>query len=445
MRRLISTLSLVVVLAGLGGYIYFVENKKPATGPDTKARTFTVEADQIEELQVKVTDGDSTRAQRGADKKWKLVEPVEADGDNSELTNMASNLAALDVDRVVDENPTDLKQYGLEPPQIEIAFRAKGQKDPQRLMVGDKTPTGAAVYVKKPGEKKVFLVSSSVEDTFKRTAFDLRDKTVLTFDRDKVTGLEIASGGTTMEFKRKAADWTIVKPATMRADYAAIEGLITSLSATLMQKFVAPEATAAELRTYGLDNPSASASVVTDSGRATLMLGKTDNAETYAKTAARPQIIMVAPTIVADLAKPLTEYRRKDLVDARSFSTKRLELKRGADTFVFEKTLGKDGKEAWKNAAGKDVDAAKVEDLLTKISNLRAQTFEDRVDPALKLPALTIATQFGESKGENRMETVTLARSGASIVASRPDEPGAMKVDGTMTFDDVMKSLDALK
>ena len=36
MRGLTSTLILVVVLAGLGGYIYFVDSKKPATSPATE-------------------------------------------------------------------------------------------------------------------------------------------------------------------------------------------------------------------------------------------------------------------------------------------------------------------------------------------------------------------------------------------------------------------------
>jgi len=110
-RGLTTTILLVLVLAGLGGYIYFVENRKPAGGADAKAKAFDVAADQIEEIQVKVTDGDATRIKR-ADKAWKLVEPVEADGDNSEITNMASTLASLDVQSVVDEAPGDLKQFG---------------------------------------------------------------------------------------------------------------------------------------------------------------------------------------------------------------------------------------------------------------------------------------------------------------------------------------------
>lgn len=441
MRGLATPLILVVVLAGLGGYIYY-DSKQPAVDPNAKTKAFDVAADQIEELQITVADGDSTRAVR-TDNTWKLTAPVEADGDSSELTNMASNLAALDIQRVVDENPANLDQYGLEPARIDIGFRLKGQTATARLLVGDKTPTGGDVYAKKPGESRVFLVAAVVDDTFRRSAFDLRDKTVLKFDRDKVDGLEITRGGTTMQFARKGADWMIVKPAAMRADFAAIEGLVTSLQATQMQKFVSPEATPAELRAYGLDTPSASASVLMGSARATLVLGRTDNAETYARAASRPMVLMVAPTIVADLAKPLSEYRRRDVFDMRSFSTSRVEIKRGAETFVFTKSTAAD-KEVWKNAAGKDVEAGKVEDLLTKLSNLRAQTFEERASAALQMPALTVTAQFGQNKDENRTETVALARAGDTTVASRPDEAGGVTIEGP-GLDEVMKALDALR
>ena len=442
MRGLATPIVLVLALAGLGGYIYFVEMRKPEQAADSKAKAFDVKAEQIEELEIKVTDGDTSLARR-ADNSWKLVQPIEADADSSELTNMASSLATLDVQRVVDESPTDLAQYGLSPAKIEIGFRTKDQKDFRRLQIGDKTPTGGDVYAKRPDEKRVFLVSSFLEDTFKRSAFDLRDKTILKFDRDKVDGLELTSKGSTIQFARKGAEWSIVKPAPMRADYAAIEGLITSLSATLMQKFVAPEATAAELNQYGLDRPSAAASILMGSARATLLLGKTDNAETYAKDANKPAIMMVAPTIVADLAKTLNDFRRKDLFDLRSFSAKRVELKRGAETVVVEKVT-KDGKDVWRNGAGKDLDAAKVEDMLTKLSGLRAASFDASTSAALKTPVLTVQASFGENKDENRMETVTLARAGADVVASRPDEPGTAKLEGP-GFDDLMKAVDSLK
>ena len=78
-----------------------------------------------------------------------------------------------------------------------------------------------------------------------------------------------------------------------------------------------------------------------------------------------------------------------------------------------------------------------------KLSNVRAQSFEDTVDPALKTPALVVTARFGESKDEDLSETVTFARSGQSVVGSRPDEPGTLKVDA-MPLDDILKEQQAL-
>jgi|CXWL01.1.fsa_nt_gi hypothetical protein len=443
MRGLASTLVLVVVLAGLGGYIYFVENKKPAASPDARAKAFDVTTDEIEELQITITDGDSSTLKK-VDNRWQLVSPVEAEADSSEVNNMASSLASLDVQRVVDEAPADLGQFGLATPHLEVAFRVKGQTEFTRLLIGEKTPTGGDIYVKRPDEPRVFLVSSFLDETFKRTAFDLRDKTLLKFDRDAVTGLDITNASGTMQFARKGANWMFVKPLAMRADFAALEGTITSLSATLMQKFVADSATPAELAQYGLSKPSATASIVMGDARVSLALGRTDNAETYARDPSKMAIVMVAPTIVEDLNKGAKDFRRKELFDMRSFSTKHLTVSRGTEMLVFDKSTAADGRETWKNAAGKDVDAAKIQDLLTKLSNVRAQSFEDTVDPALKTPALVVTARFGENKGEDLSETVTLARSGQSVVGSRPDEPGTLKVDA-MPLDDILKAVDALK
>ncbi|MEQ1757761.1 MAG: DUF4340 domain-containing protein [Vicinamibacterales bacterium] len=442
MKRAASTLILVVVLAGLGGYIYFVENRKPATDPDAKAKAFEAKSEDIEELQITIADG-GTSTLKKIDDRWQIVDPVQAEADNSEINNMASSLASLDVQRVVDETPADLAPFGLSAPHLEVAFRLKGQTAFQRLQIGEKTPTGGDVYVKRPDEKRVFLVSSYVDDTFKRTTFDLRDKTLLRFDRDKLTGLELTNASGTMQFERKGANWMFVKPRAMRADFAALEGALTSLSATLMQKYVADSATPAELAQYGLSRPSATASLVTGDSRVTLALGRTDNAETYARDLSKPAIVMVAPTIVADLNKTVNDFRRKELFDLRTFSATRVEITRGSEKIVLDKATA-DGKETWKNAAGKEVDAVKVNDLLTRLSNIRAQSFEDSTDSALKTPALVVAAQFGENKDENRSETVTLARSGESLVGSRPDEPGTLKIEGT-PLDDILKAVDALK
>src|SRR5687768_15560960 len=132
MRGLTSTIILLVVLAGLVGYVYWSDGEQPAA--DAKAKAFEVSPENIEEVQIRTIDGETARAQR-IDTSWQVTEPEKADADAAAVAAITSSLASLEVQRVVDENPGDVKQYGLEPARLEVAFREKDKKDFQRLLV----------------------------------------------------------------------------------------------------------------------------------------------------------------------------------------------------------------------------------------------------------------------------------------------------------------------
>jgi hypothetical protein len=436
MRGLTSTIILLLVLAGLVGYVYFAD-APPAT--EAKPKAFDVSAENIEEVQIKNTEGETARAQR-VDTSWQVVEPVKADADASEVAAITSGLASLEVQRVVDEKPADMKQYGLEPARIEVAFRVKDQKDFRRLLIGEKTPTGGDLYAKTLDQSRVFLISSYLDSTFNKNAFNLRDKAILKFDREKADTVEIA-GAFPIQFTRQGTEWRISKPLAARADYAAVEGLVTRLSSAQMQQIVAPEAT--DLRQYGLDNPPSRIDVGTGSSRATLLIGKPNAEELpYAKDASRPAVFTIEKALMTDLSKQVGDFRRKDVFDFRSFTANRVELRRESGTQTFEKTKGADGKEVWRDASGKTPDTARVDELLTNLTNLRAQSFEAAAPASLKMPVLTAVVQFDDSK---KTETVTFGRAGTDVYAARADEPGAAKLEVGMTFDEVVKALDALK
>ena len=437
MRGLRSTIVLIVVLGGLIGYIYYL-NRDSAPDADAKEKAFAaVEADDIEEVQIKAADGETSRAQK-TDGVWRLVEPVQAEADESELTSITSSLASLEMQRVIDENAPDLKQYGLEPARVEVSFRTKGDTEPKRILFGERTPTGGDLYARFPDQKRVFLVSSFLDSTFNKGTFALRDKTVVKVDREKVERIELAAGQRRVALAKSGAEWRIVEPSTLRADFGAVEGALERLASARMQAIVAPEG--GDLKKYKLDPPVATFSAISGSSRATLLLGDTENAVIYAKDAARPMVFSVAPTLYTDLIRDVQDFRRKDLFDLRSFTASRVEFRRAADTIVLEKARSADGKDVWRSG-GKDVDAMKADDLLTKLSSLRADSFEAAANAALKSPALTVVAQFGDDK---RTEQVTFARAGTDVVASRSDEPGTARVEAG-SFDETMKALDALK
>ncbi len=435
MRGLTSTIILLLVLGGLVGYIYFVD-APPAGEADAKPKAFTVSPENIEEVQIRNLDGETSRAQR-IDTAWQVVEPVKADADAAEVAAITSGLAGLEVQRVIDENPSDVKQYGLEPARVEVAFREKDQKEFRRLLIGEKTPAGTDLYAKTPDQNRVFLISSFLESTFNKNAFNLRDKTILKFDREKADTVEIG-GAFPAQFTREGTEWRITKPIAARADYAAVEGLVTKLSSGQMQEIVASEAS--DLKKYGLASPATRVDVGTGSARATLLVG-TPNPEglPFAKDAARPAVFTIDKALMTDLSKPVDEFRRKDVFDFRSFTANRVELRRDSGTQIFEKTNA-DGKEVWRRD-GKDVDSANIEALLTALTNLRAQSFERAAPPALKTPVLTAVVQFDERR---KTETVTFGRAGTDTFAARADEPGAARLESG-TFDEAIKALDGLK
>jgi hypothetical protein len=436
-RGLKSTIALLAVLIGLVAYIYFVDSKKPASdAPETKAKAFTVDADQIEEIQIKPASGDPSRVQK-TNGTWQLVEPEKADADQGQVSNAATSLSTLEINRVVDDNPGDLSQYGLNPPKSDIAFRVKGQKDMHHLLLGEKTTTGGDLYAKTPDQKRVFLIAAYLENTFERTPFDLRDKTALKFDQSKADGIEIVHTGTTA-LGKTGSDWTLTKPFKARADFASAEAVLTSLSSLQMQKIV--ENDAKDLGKYGLDKPDATITVNAGSTRASLAMGKKEGDSVYARDLSRPIVFTIPATTAGDLEKDTSTLRRKDMFDGRSFNSTRVELKRGSEMLSFDKSKGKDGKDVWKNAAGKEIDAAKVEEMLTKLSNIRAQLFQDRVDPVLKMPTLVATLKLDN----NTTETVTFARNGNAVLASREGEPGSATVE-VMPFNDAMTAIDVVK
>lgn len=436
MRGLRSFVGLLTILVALGAYLYFVESKRtPGDAPETKEKVFAVEADTIDEVTVRAESGDTTTLKKtGTD--WQIVAPVTAQPDAAEISGITTNLSTLEQQRVIDENPADLKEYGLAEPRVIVTFKAAGQE--QRLLIGGKTPTGSDLYAKTGAQPKVFLIASFLESTFGRTTFDLRDKTALKFDRDAADRLEITTAGSTLSFAKTGGAWQLAEPPGVRSDVAAIEGLVSKLDGLQMKTLSA--AAPAELKTYGLDAPSATVRVSSGSSQATLLVGgQKEEGVLYAKDASRPEVFTIEATLLDELKKGAGEYRQKDLFDARGFNTTRVEIVRSETTVVFEKVSGKDkdGRDEvkWRQTApsAKEADSGKVEGLLASLTSGRADAFVEAA-PASATTEAVVTLTFGEGKTER----VTFLRAGTDAYAVR--DGGTAKIPQTV-LDDLLKSL----
>lgn len=451
MRGFRSTLVLLFIFLGLLGYIYFFEVRKPTSAvledDKDKPKVFDIEPDKIEELSVRDSTGGVTALKKSGGT-WQIVAPLATGADQTEVSGIASSLTSVRIQRVVEENATDVAPFGLAEPRLDVAFKASGDKDFRHLLIGDKTATGGDLYARLTSDKKVFLVPSYLDSTFNRTTFDLRDKTILKFDRDKVDAVEVMTGGDTLQFTRANNEWTITKPWPARGDYGTIEGLIGRVGSAQMKAIVTDSA--AGLKDYGLDKPAASVTIGAGSARARVAIGKkAADTTVYAQDTSRGMVFTVESSLVDDLKKAAPEYRRKDVFEFRTFNAARFEVVRDGQTVAFEKTKGseKDAQEKWRQVApaARDVDTAQIETVLTKFANLRAQSFAEpkatRASQGLDKPAAVVTVRYDDGKKEER---VTFGRAGSDVYAARPDDPTPAKLDAK-EFDEALKELDGLK
>jgi hypothetical protein len=431
MRGARSLVFLLVVLAGLGAYLYFVEMKRePGDAAEKREKVFAVEADKIEQLTIKSATGETTTLKKnGAE--WQVVTPADGGAvDSSEVSGITTNLSTLEQQRVIDENPQDLKEFGLATPRIEVMFKAAAAE--HKLLIGAKTPTGSDLYAKVDGKPRVFLISSFLESTFNRTPFDLRDKTALKLDAERVDGLEVTTPGSTLRFGKVNGSWQLVAPAEARSDAVMISSAVSRLSSAQM-KAMAP---GTDLTEYGLDKPAATVRVSSGSAQATLLVGKTaEEGTVYAKDASRPGIFTIESAIVDELKKNPGEYRQKDLFDVRAFNATSLEVTHGTQTLTFKK----DG-DKWKQTApaAKDGDATKIDTVLAVSTGARAISF---VDKAPSAKADVVVAMKGQAGAEER---VSFYKQGADGLAVRSGSSGAAKIDAAV-IDDIIKAVEALK
>src|SRR6185436_11357729 len=262
-----------------------------------------------------------------ADGRWQMTAPVTAPADETLMTRIATLTSGLEIARVVDENATDLSQYGLAPAQVEVTIKTSGATATQHLLLGAKGSIGDTIYAQLSSSPRVILVASEIADAVNKSTFDLRDKAALKFDRDKIDGLEIETAGQTIQLKRQELEWEVLQPLQTHADPGVVSGLLTTLTTLQMTSIVASQET--DPAKYRLDNPISTVRLETGSSKETLQVGaNADESHTYARNPSMP-IVFTIPTSVADALKngPVY-YRRKDVFEFQTIDATRLEVVR---------------------------------------------------------------------------------------------------------------------
>lgn len=447
MRGLRSTLLLFLVLLALGAYIYFKEWRSASLVEvrASRPKVLTVAPEAIEEITVRSASGDTTTLTR-AGEAWRITAPVAVETDDTAASAITRDLGNLEIRHVLDENPSDLKAYGLDPPRVEVIVKTSGDAQPKHLLIGDKTPGGENLYTKLASENRIVLIAASFDETFNKTTWDLRDRRVLQVDRLQIDSLEIAGPRQKVALVKRELDWHLTHPLQTGADLGVVSELIAKLTGAQMQSLSASEAT--QLARYGLDRPVHAVTVGTGDSRATLHVGSSaGESRTYARDLSRPLVFTIEDALADELKKPLADYRRKDVFHFAAHDARRMELTRKGRTTIYERieneTAG-DTRQPWREVSpqARDIEPGVMDTALSRLSLLRAVTFVDssRIKARLASPDVAVLVRYGDSGQEER---VRLASVGNAPYAARAEWRDAATLADT-AYVRVIEALDAL-
>lgn len=422
-------LAAVLVLAVLGGLVWYT-GKNPAGDKKTDAtgaiKLIAVDAGQMTGIRL-AKAGESAIVLKKVSDIWQITEPLNLPADSEMVSPLTGSLASVNADRLIDEHPASLKEFGLDPPAFEIDVTGKDGKV-HRLLTGTEAPGSGNVYARLGDDPKVYTVASAVRSGADKSLNDLRDKRMMTFNQNKLKSFMLAAKGPDFEFaKNEQLDWQIVKPRHLRADPLQAQDLIRKLADARMDltgNFDPKQA----LADFASGARVAVASATDEKETQTLEVRKAKDGTYYAKSSAVEGVYKIMPDIGEGLNKGVDDYRDKRVFDFGFTDPSRIEINGQAYDKAGEK---------W-TASQVQFDPATIQNAIDKIRDLSAVRFSEKMSGT---NALTLTVASGEKK---RVETVRISKDGDTYNAQREGDPPVYVID-TKTFDDLQKAIAGIK
>ena len=423
------------VLAVLTWFLYWSDRHKPAVetsklSADTAPAILKLDQNSITKLELKKKDADPVVLSKSGSGDWQITAPKPFRADQSAVTGIVSTVSSLNSERVVEDKASNLQNFGLDQPAIEIDATAKDKT--QKLLLGTDTPAGGAVYAMLAGDPRLFTVSSYTKTSLDKRVNDLRDKRLLPVDADKVSQIEVIRKNLNLQFGRNKDSWQILKPKPMRADSVQVGDLVRDLTNAKMDLSTAdPKQEASE---FAHAAPVATAKLTDESGTQQLQVRKAKD-NYYAKSSAVEGAYKVDSGLGKTLEKNVDDFRDKKIFDFGYNTPNKIELHNADKAYFLTKGTG--GFDDWWSN-GKKMDGANVESIVSDLRDLTATSF-----PASGFSNPTISISVISQDGKHT-EKVQIAKSGDRYIAQRENDPALYELSAA-SVDGLLKAAQNLK
>jgi hypothetical protein len=408
-----SLIVAAVVLLALVGTLYWSEHRKPTDEAKASAASppaiLKLDEGAITKLELKEKNTEPIVLVKNNSATWQITQPKPLSADQSAVSSALYSLSSLNSERLVEDKASDLKQYGLDQPTVQIDITEKDNKT-QQLLIGDDTPAGGAVYAMLAGDPRVFTMASYSKASIDKSLNDLRDKRLLTVPADQVSRLELIGKNQEIEFGRSKDEWQILKPKPLRADSVQVGELVGKLTDARMVLSGSDKDLKETASAFAHAIPIATAKVTDQSGTQEIEVRKEKDTY-YAKSSVVDGAYKVDSSLGQALDKKLDDFRNKRLFDFGYHDPTKVEMHNRSKAYF----LTRSGTDWWSN--GKKMDVGSVQTLVSDLRDLTASKF---VNSGFANPTIELTVTDEDGK---QVENVSIVKSSDGFIAKRENDP----------------------
>ncbi|HOA79638.1 MAG TPA: DUF4340 domain-containing protein [Defluviitaleaceae bacterium] len=283
MKKVVPTLLAIIIFLGAFAYYrHFEKNNENHETTDENIYVWQLNINKITDINIS-HENETIKLKRDG-QNWLITHPIEYPADNHNLSMILGRFSSPIATALVEENSNNLTTYGIDSSKTTLTF-INDEGASNTLILGDEAPLSKGIYVCNDNNKNIYTISSKSLDNISFDLDFLRDRMLLSFKKEYIDKIVIENEGKTFEIISKEEDGVNNWYSNDKIlDEATVRSLIIALNIKTIEEFVKDNASAEDLKEYGLKNPRA---VITihlydaDNPTLNLYIGNTDDSFVY--------------------------------------------------------------------------------------------------------------------------------------------------------------------
>ncbi|HSW38186.1 MAG TPA: DUF4340 domain-containing protein [Acidobacteriota bacterium] len=360
--RFRGTFFLLIACVVVIGALYFHEKlgERREKAKDAETRLWDIDTPESI-VRINLFSGElRIIAERRPENRWLLTAPQQYDADTEELNRLAGDAANLRRESIVETDSADPGRFGLRPAGSGIKLTLDDGRE-YELEFGIVNPTGKFTYAAIGGTNDIFMIPVETAESFNRRVEDLRDRTILRFERQDIQSLRIMSPKGLIDLvKDRDSDWWFSGIEKRAASGPDVRTILNALSLEKITGFF--NDTVDEYENHRLDRPLIEVTLLKNEDRTERLIigneksllrrkrpdsgqpvsGQDDDAGAayLARSDSRPDLFFVGQSLIDKLLVSANDVRNESIAFFQRWNVDTIELKNSRGNFKFIKSGG---------------------------------------------------------------------------------------------------------